>query len=104
MAVYYGLHYSPRRAGRHRSQSARGHNGAKLDGPLRPSRSASVRTGTHRTVPLLGILLYLDLPTDMPGADAHRRVSVGLFSFYANAHDGGDMPKYVSRWADETRA
>ena len=40
-------------------------------------------------------LLYLDLPTDMPGADAHRRVSVELCKPCTNLHDRGDMPTYL---------
>ena len=38
-------------------------------------------------------LLSLDLPTDMPGADAHRRVSVERCKPCTNPHDHGDMPK-----------
>ena len=45
--------------------------------------------------PLGGKLLYLDLPTDMPGADAHRRVSVERCKPCTNPHDRGDMPKYL---------
>ena len=40
-------------------------------------------------------LLYLDLPTYIPGADAHRRVSVGRCKPCTNLHDRGDMPKYL---------
>ena len=40
-------------------------------------------------------LLYLDLPSDMPGADARRRVSVQRCKPCANPHDQGDMPKYL---------
>ena len=38
-------------------------------------------------------LLYLDLPSDIPGADARRRVSVQRCKPCANPHDHGDMPK-----------
>ena len=40
-------------------------------------------------------LLYLDLPSDMPGADARGRVSVQRCKPCANPHDQGDMPKYL---------
>ena len=45
--------------------------------------------------PLGDKLLYLDLPTDMPGADAHRRVSVERCKPCTNPDDRGDMPKYL---------
>ena len=40
-------------------------------------------------------LLCLNLPSDMPGADACRRVSVQRCKPCANPHDRGDMPKYL---------
>ena len=46
--------------------------------------------------PLGAKLPYLDLPSDMPGADARRRVSVQRCKPCANPHDHGDMPKYLS--------
>ena len=45
--------------------------------------------------PLGAKLLYLDLTSDMPGADARRRVSVQRCKPCANPHDHGDMPKYL---------
>ena len=39
-------------------------------------------------------LLYLDLPFDMPGADARRRFSVQRCKPCANLHDHDDMPKH----------
>ena len=45
--------------------------------------------------PLGDKLLYLDLPSDMPGADARQRVSVQRCKPCANPHDRGDMPKYL---------
>ena len=45
--------------------------------------------------PLGAKLLYFDLPSDMPGADARRRVSVQRYKPCANPHDHGDMPKYL---------
>ena len=44
--------------------------------------------------PLGDKLLYLDLPTDMPGVDAHRRVSVDRCKPCTNPHDREHMPKY----------
>ena len=40
-------------------------------------------------------LLYLDLPSDMPVADARRRVSVQPCKLCAKLHDQGDIPKYL---------
>ena len=40
-------------------------------------------------------LLYLDLPFDMPGAHARRRVSVQRCKPCATPHDHGDIPKYL---------
>ena len=40
-------------------------------------------------------LLYLDLPSDMPGADARRCVSVQCCKPCANPHNRGNMPKYL---------
>ena len=37
----------------------------------------------------------MDLPTYIPGADAHRRVSVECCKPPTNPHDRGDMPKYL---------
>ena len=39
--------------------------------------------------------MYLDLSSDMPGADAPRRVSVQRCKPCANPHDRSDMPKYL---------
>ena len=38
--------------------------------------------------------MYLNIPSDMPGADARRRVSVQHCRPCANPHDHGDTPKY----------
>ena len=40
-------------------------------------------------------LLYLDIPSDLPGSDARRRVAVERCKPCANPHDSGDMPKYL---------
>ena len=40
-------------------------------------------------------ILYLDLPSDLPGSDARRRVAIERCKSCANPHDSSDMPKYV---------
>ena len=44
---------------------------------------------------LLGTNLpYLNLPSDLPGSDARRRVAIERCKPCVNPHDSGDMPKY----------
>ena len=45
--------------------------------------------------PLGSNLLYLDLPSELPGSDARRRVAIERCKPCANPHDSGDMPKYL---------
>ena len=45
--------------------------------------------------PLGSNLLNLDLPSDLPGSDARRRVAIERCKPCANPHDSGDMPKYL---------
>ena len=45
--------------------------------------------------PLGSNLLYLDLPSDLPGSDARGRVAIERPKPCANPHDSGDMPKYL---------
>ena len=45
--------------------------------------------------PLGSNLLYLDLPFDLPGSDARRRVVIERCKPCANPHDSEDMPKYL---------
>ena len=45
--------------------------------------------------PLGSNLLYLNLPSDLPGSDAHRRVATECCKPCANPHDSGDMLKYL---------
>ena len=45
--------------------------------------------------PLGSNLLYLDLPSDLHGWDARRRVAIERCKPCANPHDRGDMPKYL---------
>ena len=43
--------------------------------------------------PLAGNLQYLDLPSDLPGSDARRRVAIERCKPCANPHDNGDISK-----------
>ena len=45
--------------------------------------------------PLASKLLYLDLPTDLPGKDSKRRVSVARCKPCANPHDTNDLPRFL---------
>ena len=45
--------------------------------------------------PLGAKILYFDLPSDIPGADARRRVLVQRCKPCSNPHDRGDMRKYL---------
>ena len=56
-----------------------------------PCPSAETPDGS----PLGKNLLYLDLPSDLPGSDARRRVAVERCAPCANPHDSIDMPKYL---------
>ena len=52
-------------------------------------------TETPDGSPLGRNLLYLDLPSDLPGSDVRRRVVIERFKPCANPHDSGEMPKYL---------
>ena len=45
--------------------------------------------------PLAAKLLYLDLPSDLPGKDSKRRVSVARCKPCANPHDAEDLPRFL---------
>ena len=45
--------------------------------------------------PLSTKLLYLDLPSDMPGPDAHCRNSVARCKSCTNSHDTTHLPQYL---------
>ena len=47
--------------------------------------------------PLGSNLLYLDLPSDLPGSDARRRVAIERCKACANPHDSGTCPN-TYRW------
>ena len=55
-----------------------------------PCSSTDIPDGS----PLSAKFLYLDLRSDVPGAEAHQRASVQCCKLCANPHDRGDMPKY----------
>ena len=57
-----------------------------------PCPSSDTPDGSH----LGDKLFYLDLPTDMPGAGAHRRVSVQRCNPCASPHDCDDVLKYLT--------
>ena len=40
-------------------------------------------------------LLYFDLPSDLPGSDARRRVAIERCKPCTNPQDSSDMPKYL---------
>ena len=46
--------------------------------------------------PLGDNILYLGLPSDLPGSDARRRVVIERCKPCANPHDGSNMPKYLT--------
>ena len=43
----------------------------------------------------LGDNLHLDLPSDLPGSDARRRVAIERCKACTNPHDSSDTPKYL---------
>ena len=56
-----------------------------------PSPSDSTPDGR----PLAAKQIYVDLPNDMPGPDAHCRVSIARYNPCANPHDTTDLPRYL---------
>ena len=56
-----------------------------------PCSAAETTNGS----PLGSNLLYVDLPSDLPGSDARRRVAIERCTPCAKPHDSGDMPKYL---------
>ena len=56
-----------------------------------PCSSADTPGGS----PLGDNLFYLDLPSDLPGSDARRRVAIERCKPCANPHDSNGMPKYL---------
>ena len=68
--------------------------------PYKSSQLAPVTRITPRTVPLLPLSSFMDLPSKMPGSDARRGVSVQHCKPCTkpqpctNPHDHGEMRKY----------
>ena len=56
-----------------------------------PCSSAETPDGS----PLGDNQLYLDLPSDLPGSDARRRVAIERCKPCAIPYDSNDMPKYL---------
>ena len=56
-----------------------------------PCSSAETPDGS----PLGDNLLYVDLPSDLPGSETRRRVAIERCKPYANPHDSSDMPKHL---------
>ena len=68
----------------------------KWTGPYKVSAGGPCSSAhTPDSSPLGGNLLYLDLPSDLPGSDACRRVPIERCKPSANPHDSSDMPKYL---------
>ena len=94
MGVQLFLHHPPGCEREHGRQGAKGQTRAYLDGPYRilavgPGFAAETPNGS----PFGSNLLYLDLPSDLPGSDTRRRVEIERCKPCANPPDSGDMPK-----------
>ena len=62
--------------------------------PVGPCSAAETPDGS----PLGSNLLYLDLPSDLPGSDARRRVAIERCKPCANPHDSGDLPAGLTQY------
>lgn len=77
MGVQYGRHHASQRKGQHRCQSPQGQNSLNWTLLYRILAGSSSHSGDTPNGSFLGAKPpYLELPSDSPGADAHRRVSV----------------------------
>ena len=79
---------------------------AKTDAKVREAKLALSWTAPYEIVtvgpcsaaetpdgwPLESNLLYLALPSDLPGSDARRRVAIERCKPCTNPHDSGDIP------------
>lgn len=89
MVIWVGCYLPPRREGRHVLKVK-----LALDGPLQKLCSWTMfSTDTPDGSPPSAIIVYLDLPSDMPVTDAHPRVSVKRRKPCANPHDNSDMSR-----------
>ena len=96
MGVQFFLYHPPGREGEHRRQGTQGQLALNWAGPyeiLAVGLCSAAETPDGS--PLGSNLHYLDLPSDMPGSDARRRVAIKRCKPCANPHDSGDMPKYL---------
>lgn len=71
-------------------------NLSQLDGVVQHSGVGPANAdNSPDRLPIAATLLFLDLPGNMPGEDARRRVSVVLCKPRFNPHDLHDMRKYL---------
>ena len=94
VGVQFSCHHPPRHEDVHGRQGPQGQLSLNWTIPdkvlaVGPCSSADTSDGS----PLGAKLLYLDLPSDRPTADARRRVLVQHCKSGANPRDRGDMPK-----------
>ena len=95
MNLEHPRYHSPGGQIRHRRKCSQRKLSLNWTGPSKilavdPSSSDSTPDGR----PLAAKLLYLDLPNDMPGPDAHCWVSVTRCKPCTNPHDTTDLPRY----------
>ena len=89
-----GRHHPSRHEDGHGPHDPQGQHSLNWTGPYEVlAVGACTPTDIPDGSPLDAKLLYLDLPSDMPGADARRHVSVQRCKPCANPHDHGDMQK-----------
>ena len=70
---------------------------AQLTGPFKIlAVDPSLSDSTPDDRPLADKLLYMDLPNDMPGPDAHCRVSVARCKPCTNPHDTTHLSRHLS--------
>ena len=96
MGVRVCLYHPPGGGSEHRRQGLKAKLALNWAGPYKilavgPCSAAKTLDGS----PLGRKLLYLDLPSDLPGSGACRPVAIKRYKPCANAHDTGDMPKYL---------
>ena len=96
MGLHRDCHHSPGREIRHRRQGSQREAIAKLDGSLQNlSRRPLVRLRHAGRSPSGIQIAILGLPNDMPGPDAHYRVSVVRCTPCTNPHNTTDLPRYL---------
>ena len=82
---------------------------ANTDANVLKTKLARNRTGPYKVLaigpcfsadttdgsPLGDNLLYLDIPSELPGSNARRRVAIKRCKPCGNPHDSNDRPKYL---------